>query len=107
MRHNDVVFLISETVEYDDLANAITTESERMVYVNEMSVSMKEFYEAGKKMSAGNVGLRPEKQFEMYSFEYENEEKLKHNDIPFRIIRTAKFGDKIRLICERMIQHGE
>ena len=97
MRHNDVVLLLSKKVEYDELGNAIETVNERMVYANEMSVSMQEFYEAGKQ------GIRPEKQFEIYSFEYQGESKLKHNNKDYEIIRTQTKGDKTRLICKRVI----
>lgn len=97
MRHSDVVFLLSKKVEYDELGNAIEVETERMVYANEMAVSMKEFYEAGNK------GIRPEKQFEIYSFEYQGESQLKHNDKEYEIIRTQTKGDKTRLICKRVI----
>lgn len=97
MRHNDVVLLLSKKVEYDELGNAFETVNERMVYANEMSVSMQEFYEAGKQ------GIRPEKQFEIYSFEYQGESKLKHNNKDYEIIRTQTKGDKTRLICKRVI----
>lgn len=97
VRHSDVVFLLSKKVEYDELGNAIEVETERMVYANEMAVSMKEFYEAGNK------GIRPEKQFEIYSFEYQGESQLKHNDKEYEIIRTQTKGDKTRLICKRVI----
>lgn len=97
MRHSDVVCLLSKKVEYDELGNAFETVNERMVYANEMSVSMQEFYEAGKQ------GIRPEKQFEIYSFEYQGESKLKHNNKDYEIIRTQTKGDKTRLICKRVI----
>lgn len=97
VRHNDVVFLLSKIIQYDDLGNAIETDSERMVYANQMAVSMNEFYEAGSK------GIRPEKQFEIYTFEYGNETHLLHDKRKYKIIRTATKGDKTRLICERVI----
>ena len=97
MRHNDVVFLLSKKVDYDDLGNVIETEDERMIYANQMAVSMKEFYEAGNK------GTRPEKQFEVYAFEYGYETYLKHEGEKYKILRTATIGDKTRLICEKVI----
>lgn len=103
MRHNDVVFLLSKTVDYDDLGNAIETETERMVYANQMAVSMSEFYHAGKHVVAGQKGLRPEKQFEVYTFEYANETHLLHDKKKYKIIRTSTKGDKTRLVCERAI----
>lgn len=104
MRHNDVVFLLSKKVTYDELGNAIETDEERMVYANEMAVSMKEFYHAGKNIVAGNIGLRPEKQFEVYAFEYTSETHLLHNEQKYKIIRTQTKGEKTRLVCERMIK---
>lgn len=79
----------------DDIGNSIEIKVERMVYANEMAVSMNEFYEAGRS------GIRAEKQFEIYSFEYDDEPYLKHEDIEYKIIRTPKKGDKLRIICER------
>lgn len=94
MRHKDVIYLIKNETTYDELGNPVTRKGERMVFANEMSVSMREFYEAG------NAGIYPEKQFEIYSFEYEGESELLHNDRLYRVIRTNKQGDKLRIICE-------
>lgn len=96
VRHNDVVLLLSKKVEYDELGNAIETVKERMVYANEMSVSMQEFYEAGKQ------GIRPEKQFEIYTYEYAGESQLKHNGLIYNIIRAQSKGDKTRIVCKKV-----
>jgi len=95
MRHHSVIYLIRITMGEDEIGNPTEKKDERMVYANEMSVSMNEFYEAGRS------GIRAEKQFEIYSFEYDDEPYLKHEGIEYKVIRTPKRGDKIRIVCER------
>jgi len=100
MRFKDVIYLISVTITEDEIGNQIETPVERMVYANEYSVSANEYY------NAAVVGLRPSKTFEIYSFEYQNEGKLKHNNVLYRIIRAETRGEKTRLVCERVASNG-
>lgn len=100
MRHNQIIKLLSVTVTKDTIGNQVTTTSERTIYANEYYVGGKEFYDAAV------AGLRPEKQFEIYSYEYANEPKLKHNDITYNVIRTEARGDKLRITCERIAADG-
>ncbi|SFR15260.1 hypothetical protein [Desulfoscipio geothermicus] len=100
MRHNQVIYLITTTIQEDEIGNQIPVETERKVYANEFSVSSNEYYNAALS------GLRPAKMFEIYSFEYQGEGKLKHNDITYRIIRTESRGEKTRLTCERVAADG-
>lgn len=97
MRFKDVIYLISVTIIEDKIGNQIETPVERMVYANEYSVSSNEYY------SAAMTGLRPVKMFEIYSFEYQGEDKLKHNGVMYRIIRAETRGERTRLTCERVI----
>jgi len=100
MRHNEAIYLISTTIVEDEIGNQIEHETERKVFANAFSVSQSEFY------NAAVTGLRPSKSFEIYSFEYQNEDKLKHNGITYRIIRTETRGEKTRIICEGMAADG-
>lgn len=100
MRHNDVIYLISEQTTYDDIGNPIKTKIERMVYANEFDISATEFYQASAQ------GLKPDCRFEIYSFEYNNEKELKHNDNLYKIIRVQKKGEKTRLTGEMVIGNG-
>lgn len=100
MRHNQIIYLVSTSITYDEIGNPIETPVERELFANEFSVSSSEFY------NAATNGLRPSKMFEIYSFEYQGEEKLKHNSITYRIIRTEGRGEKIRLTCERVAADG-
>lgn len=96
MRHNQVIYLIATTITEDEIGNQIETPSERKVFANEFYVSGTEFYNAAVS------GLKPEKQFEIYSFEYAGESKLKHNTVTYNIIRTEKRGEKTRITCEKV-----
>ena len=100
MRHNQVINLISVTITEDDIGNQLETPTERQVFANEFSVSSAEFY------NAAVAGLRLGKVFEIYSFEYQNESKLKHNGITYHIIRTDTRGEKTRISCERVAADG-
>ena len=108
MRHNDVIQLISVETKhdesgnpvYDEIGNPVKVETDRTVYANQFEVSSSEFYEASAQ------GLKPEKQFEVYSFEYRGEEKLRHEKREYRIIRTSSRGEKTRLVCERVLADG-
>lgn len=100
MRFKDVIYLINVTVTEDEIGNQIETVAERMVFANELSVSTEEFY------SAGQAGLRPTKRFEIYSFEYQGEDRLKHDGVVYRVIRTEKRGEKTRITCERVAADG-
>lgn len=100
MRHNQIIKLITVTVTEDSIGNQVALTTERTVYANEFYVNQSEFY------NASVAGLKPEKQFELYSYEYQGEPKLKHDTDTYNIIRTEKRGDKIRLTCERILADG-
>lgn len=97
MRHNQIIKLITQTIFADGIGNQIETLTERQVFANEFYVNSSEFYQAAV------TGLKPEKRFEIYLWEYLGEEKLKQDDIVYRIIRTEARGEKIRLTCEKII----
>ena len=97
MRHNDIIYLLSTETEYDDIGNPIETTTERMVYANRFEVSASEFYEASAQ------GLKPEKKFEIFSYEYNDESELKHDDQVYQITLVQGAGEKTRITCEKDI----
>jgi len=102
-RPDQAVYLISVIIDpdiTDDIGNQIETSVERLVFAEELSVGSGEFY------NAAVTGLRPTKRFEIYTREYKGEEKLKHNSITYRIIRTEGRSEKVRLSCERVAADG-
>lgn len=100
MRHNQIIKLISITVAEDAIGNQVETPTERQVFANEFSVGSSEFYKAAV------TGLRPSKMFEVYSWEYQDEDRLSHNSATYRIIRTEAKSEKTRLICEKVTADG-
>jgi len=100
MRHNQVIYLVEVEIMEDEIGNQIEQETERQVFVNEMSISQAEYY------NAAAAGLRPTKMFELYTFEYAGEPKVKHNGIRYRVVRTETRGEKTRITCERVAADG-
>lgn len=101
MRQDKVIYLITVTVT-GETGSETETLTERKVFANELSVGSGEFY------NAAMTGLRPEKRFEIYTREYQGEERLKHDNIMYRIIRTGpgKVPEKTQLTCERVAADG-
>ena len=97
-RRNEVIALINMAVSSDEIRNQIETPMERTVFARELAVFSSEFYRAAV------VGLRAEKIFEVYTREYQGEDRLKHNSITYRIIRTSygKTSEDTRLTCEKV-----
>ena len=86
----DVIELgnMTETIVYGE---PIQTMTYRQVFANKKSVRQSEFY------NAAIVGLKPQLVFEVYSFEFNNDEKVKYNDIEYSIIRAYEKGETTEL----------
>lgn len=82
---------LGNLIEIIDHGEVISNFVWRPLFGNKKSIRQTEFY------SAANVGLKPELVFEVFSFEYLNDEKLRYNSKEFFIIRTYEKGDKIEL----------
>jgi SPP1 family predicted phage head-tail adaptor len=100
VRHHDVIDLITVVIVEDELGNQLEEESYRQVFANSYGISSSEFYEAS------NQGLKPEKSFEIYTIEYQDESKFRYNGVKYNIIRTQTRGDKTRLTGEKVIGDG-
>ncbi len=75
--------------------NVIVTETARQVFANKKSVVRSEFYPA----IANN--LKPTATFEIYAFEYLNEQKLRHEGTDYIVIRTYSKNKKtLELVCQ-------
>lgn len=75
---------LTEVIEYGE---PIQTFVWREVFANKKSVKQSEFYQAA------NVGLKPELVFEVHSFEFNNDEKVKYNGKEYSIVRVYENGD--------------
>lgn len=101
MRHNKVIYLGEKTtITDDDLNQKDNFNYNKLVYANEYSISSSEYYNAAVN------DLKPEKEFEIYSFEYNGEERFKYEGEEYKIIRTQGSGEKIKLIGEKVASNG-
>lgn len=100
MRSTEVIYLISHTVNVDELGNQIEVPTERKVYANKNSISANETYNAAVN------GMKPEKRFEIHSFEYNDERFAKHNGILYSVIAVSERGGKTIITLERVIANG-
>jgi head-tail adaptor len=100
MYFSDRITLQAVSITFDDIGNQIEALTDRLIFANPMYVSSREFY------NAATAGLKPEKMFEIYTEEYGGEDRLTHDGIAYRIIRTETRGEKTRIICERVSADG-
>ena len=86
----DVIELgnMTETIVYGEPIQAMTY---REIFANKKSVRQSEFY------NAAIVGLKPQLVFEVYSFEFNNDEKVRYNDQKYSIIRAYEKGETTEL----------
>jgi SPP1 family predicted phage head-tail adaptor len=73
-----------ETIEHGEVIQGIVWKE---VFANKKSIRQSEFYQAA------NVGLKPELLFEVYSFEFNNDEKVRFNGKEYSIIRAYEKGE--------------
>lgn len=96
MDRSEVLTLISKTFTTDTMGQKVAVETSKTVYCEIDSVTMSEFYEAGK------AGLKAEFRATMNREEYSGEELCALNTVRYGIYRTymTKNG-KIELYLER------
>lgn len=103
MRFDHQLTLIGEGIVNDEIGNQLTVETKRNVFCEWKSAGSKEFY------SASVAGMRPERIFKIYFFEYNDEQKVEFKGIKYTVIRTYRRNAKeIELVCQRIgadVQH--
>lgn len=83
--YEDMITLIKQTDITDEYGDSVTTQTERSVYVETMSISQKEFYQANEQ------GLKPEMKFKLADYEdYQDEELVRYHDTDYKVLRTYK-----------------
>lgn len=88
----DVAYLVNQTeVGYDNIGNPIIEETETEVFVDVLSVSQSEFFNAGQN------GLKPEYKMILFTYDYGLQDKVKYNDKFYSVYRTYQNGDKTEL----------
>ncbi len=95
MLWSSVLFLgtLTETVTAGEMTKSTVW---RKVIGQKSSIRSREFYEAKA------LGLKPEIMFVIRASEYQSEERIKHENIEYEIIRTYEKGQTIELICTKI-----
>ena len=89
-----VIYLLEAVNSTNQIGDPIKTLTKRKRYAQTNSIRQSEVYQAGA------VGLKPEIMFEIWAFEYNQEQFLEYNGKNYKIIRTYKRNDeKIELTC--------
>lgn len=82
MDRSNIIYLIKNTVTYDDIGQVVETPTEKLVYCNIQSISRDEFFKAGEG------GIRPRWVITMFAPDYDNEEYCILNGVKYEIYRS-------------------
>ena len=100
MEYSEIIYLVSKTLEEDDIGN-VTTSSFTLTkrYAKRQSVRTNEFY------SAVESGLTPSIEFVMKRLDYDGQLELNWNNKRYSVIRTVDPKNKfdIVLVCSKKI----
>ena len=93
---NDVIEL--ECVNYkesDDIGDVVKGEAYwNRIYAKKKSITQSEFYQAQAQ------GFKPELKFEINSFEYEDNKKIRYKGRIYKILRTYEVSsEKMEIVC--------
>ena len=96
MDRSDVITLLTTTYTTDDYGVNTATTTGKDVYCQVDSISMTEFYEAGRN------GLNPEDRFRMFAYDYSGETLIEYNGNVYAVYRTyLRRDDTIELYVQR------
>ena len=90
-----IAYLIGKTFTSDDVGNRIPTETRRMIFTEEQSVTRQEWADAGRR------GLNPAFLLMTDKVNYNGEDEVEYNDKRYGIYRTYERGDVTELYLER------
>lgn len=93
---NDVIEL--ECVAYkdsDDIGDTVKGEAYwNKIYANKKSITQSEFYQAQAQ------GFKPELKFEINTFEYEDNKKIRYKGRIYKLLRTYEISsEKMEIVC--------
>ena len=94
----DVLTLIRQETTTDEYGDPVITEIRRDVFAEQMSIGLKEFYQAHA------VGLQPEVKFKLADYlDFEDERLVEHNGQRYRVLRTYRTGQELEIVCYREV----
>lgn len=97
MLFKDIAYLQTRTKTVDDEGISTEVYVDREVFVNVGKVRQSEFYQAAA------TGLKPTLMLEVFQYDYNEEDRLKFNDVVYKVIRTYPIkNEKLEIVCERL-----
>lgn len=84
---DNVCYLISETVSYDEIGNEVKTQAENMCWCAEASIYSSEFYRAGQQ------GIELSTVLIVDNESYNKEAQVKYNDNIYTVYRVYPRSD--------------
>lgn len=94
---NDVISLVAITHAASSLASAIAAGTATTVFAEKLSVRQSEFYQAAL------AGINPSTTFVVRSIEYDGQDCVLYESVPYKVIRTYDKGETTELVCERVV----
>lgn len=95
-----LICLVSEDIEYDEIGQAVPSETIRKIFARVRSVSLNEWSQASQ------LGLSASYEAIVWSNEYHGEKVIEIEDRRYHVYRTYSTGDRIELYLEEMVGHG-
>lgn len=92
---HDTINLINETITRDTLTREIISETKTQVYAEVSSVSMSEWFEAGRN------GLQADLRFKVFFGDYSGQRTIEYNSARYGVYRTFRSGDYMELYTEK------
>lgn len=92
---HDTIKLINESITRDTLAREIISETKTQVYAEVSSVSMSEWFEAGRN------GLQADLRFKVFFGDYAGQRTIEYNSARYGVYRTFRNGDYMELYTEK------
>lgn len=95
---HDVLTLIHQTITLDEYGDPVIAETRRDVFAEQMSIGLKEFYQAHA------VGLQPEIKFRLADYlDYDGETCIVYTGQRYRVLRTYRTGQELEIVCYREV----
>jgi len=94
---DDVVYLVTKSVDVSDVGDAVPTYTQRMVFATKKSIRQSEFYQAQ------SIGLAPEIMFLIRTEEYNGEETLINDNKEYSISRPYQKRGMTEITCTRIV----
>ena len=101
MQYSEIIYLITESIEEDDIGNQITSSSSsNKCYAKAQSVRTNEYY------NAAEIGLTPSVEFVIKKLNYNGEDEIEWNNKRYSVIRVVEPKNKFDIVLVCSVKMG-